>query len=457
MNILNSYLRICLDFNTNLRTHLDPVLKSISNGSISSMRYLKITTVPLAIFCIFPIVYFSGILNHPSVNDEDCYLPLIHHYSQFPWFAPILETNQLHTSIGPLFFIAHRAWSGLASSSDFTARLLGLCMMLTATLAWNAIGQRLGLRRPILLCLLFLVLPYHAIFAICALAEPLMMCFLLISIWAWLAATDSLQSGSDHHYKWYFCLSGISLGLAENAKQPLITVAIALALIGQFRLKNLWSVAGPLIAITIQIPFWLLWGNIFPPGQRQGMMPQFAQMTGLYPDTSIHLLAVAGVVLWPAVSIRLKSIEFWVICISGIFVWILFGPNIDQNHPDRFRFVGPLLQASYHSSWIRFTLFLPFLAGWHIFCDSAKHLFNNDISIQRQALMLASILSILGFINSPLAFDRYATCFLPLWCLAYWPTMETRLFRTTTALCVIAIISIIMVARVAIDPMLLLK
>jgi hypothetical protein len=71
--------------------------------------------------------------------------------------------------------------------------------------------------------------------------------------------------------------------------------------------------------------------------------------------------------------------------------------------------------------------------------------------------MLSSILSVIGFINSPLAFDRYATCFLPLWCLAYWPTMENRLFRTITALCVMAIISIIMVARVAIDPSLFLK
>jgi hypothetical protein len=35
--------------------------------------------------------------------------------------------------------------------------------------------------------------------------------------------------------------------------------------------------------------------------------------------------------------------------------------------------------------------------------------------------------------------------------------MENRLFRTITALCVMAIISIIMVARVAIDPSLFLK
>ena len=445
--MLIPYLRSIFDLNDQT-CHRPYMVSKYFALDFSALNYASGRILaPSIILLAFAGFYLSGLLNHQSANDEDFYLPLIQHYSSLPLVAPILETTQVHTSIGPLYFIIHRIWSGIVGAGDIQARLLGLGLMASSTFTWYAIGRRLALNHIFSLCLLFLVLPYHAVFSLCALAEPLMMAFLLIAVWLWLVAFDSLQKGTDSLYKWCFCLSGISLGIAENAKQPLVTVAIALTIIGLVRLKNKWSVAGPCLAIAIQIPFWIAWGNIFPPGQRHGMMPQFAQLTGLFPDTSLYLLAVAGLSLWPAVTIRTRSMAFWATCISGILAWTLFGPNLNIANPDRFRFVGPLLHASYQSPVIRSAIILPFLAGWIIFWESVIHLVRNDISIPRQALMLASVLSIIGFINSPLGFDRYATCFLPLWSLAYWPNISNRKLQSAISLCTLSIMAIIMITR----------
>lgn len=405
------------------------------------LAFMLLFGLPLAVFG-------PGLLGHAESNDESFYLPLILDYARRPWPTPVLETNQAPISIGPVFFLAHRFWSAICGGGFFEARALSLACMAIATLVWAALGRRLHYKTGPVFTLAFLALPYHAVVAISALTEPFMLCFLLSAILFWVSALNAAENGLRQKSILYFIACGLLLGIAQNAKPPLITVSLALMAIGGLRLKNRWAVIGPFLAIVVQVPCWLAWGGLFPPGQRMGMMPQFATMSGLFPDTSLHLLCVAGTVLWPALNLQKSRMELCVLTVSGLFLWLLFGPDLNSANPDRFRFVGPMLQASYRGGLVRSLYVVPFLAGWLVFWDSARMIRLNQIPIARQGLLLAGVLSIIGFMRSPLGFDRYASCFMALWYLALWPELRRKPWALGTSLLFMTIFALVLITRV---------
>ncbi len=372
----------------------------------------------------------AGLLEHAHYNDENFYNRLIRYYGGQSLFTPLHDSANHPISIGPSFFLAHRLFSGIAGSGDFQARTLSLIFMLAASAFWTSIALRLDREMTPALILAFWIMPFHAVFASCALSESFMLVLMLASIRLWIAAAD--HKDDSRIACLLACFSGILLGLALNSKTPLLAPTVALLLIGAFRMRNPWSVLAPLIAILMQIPFWVAWGNVFPPGQRQGMMPQFAHMNGLFPDTVIHILTVSGTVLWPAFRFDRRSRTDWFLILTGVALWIAFGPRIDPSEETRYRFAGPVLQASYLGPFVRWFLIVPFLAGWQVFCMSIRHLIRNDIDINRQAFMAAAVVSVVAFVRSPLAFDRYVVCFLPLWWMAFWP--ELRRYPLLTAI-----------------------
>lgn len=390
-----------------------------------------------------------GLLDHASSNDEAFYLPLVSHYAPRPWLTPVLETNQAPISIGPAYFLAHRFWSAVWGDGAVQARALGLASMAIASLLWCALGRQLHYEGGWAYQLAFWLLPYHAAVAISALTEPFMLFFMLAAVYYWVLGINREVDDSNRQSKLYFLACGLLLGIAQNAKPPLITLPLALMVIGTVRVKNVWAVLGPFLAIAVQVPCWLAWGGLFPPGQRSGMMPQFAAWSGLFPDTSLHLLCVAGTVLWPAVNVRKKWRETGFMIGLGLAAWLVWGPRLGQANPDRFRFVGPMLQASYRADLVRQLYVLPFLAGWLIFWDSARMVWCNEVSIARQALLLAPVLSIVGFMRSPLGFDRYASCFMALWFLGLWPNLQKRPRALAISMIFMAVFALILIARVA--------
>ena len=402
----------------------------------------------MLLFGLLLVGFGPGLLGHAESNDESFYLPLILDYARRPWLTPVLETNQAPISIGPVFFLVHRFWSAICGGGFFEARALSLACMAVATLVWAALGRRLHYKTGPVFTLAFLVLPYHAVVAISALTEPFMLCFMMSAILCWLNGLNAIENSLKQKSTFYFTACGLLLGIAQNAKPPLITVSLALMAIGAFRLKNRWATWGPFLAIAMQVPCWLAWGGLFPPGQRMGMMPQFATMNGLFPDTSLHLLCVAGTVLWPAVNLHRKKAELCLLIATGLLLWLLCGPDLSTANPDRFRFVGPMLQASYRGGLVRLFYVVPFLAGWLVFWDSVGLIRQNEVSIARQALLLAGVLSIIGFMRSPLGFDRYASCFMALWYLALWPELRRKPWALGISLLFMTIFSLVLITRV---------
>lgn len=371
----------------------------------------------------------AGLLQHVHYNDENFYNRLNRYYATQGFSAALHDSASHPISIGPSFFLAHRLYSGVFGPGDFQARTLSMIFMVAASALWTSIAVRLYREAPPSLILAFWIMPFHAVFAACVLAEPFMLAFQLAGVRLWIAAADRDRTWSAAVLT---CLSGLAMGLALNSKSPLIATTAALLLFGAFRLRKTWCALAPLIAIFMQVPFWITWGNIFPPGQRQGMMPQFAHMSGLFPDTVVHLLTVSGTVLWPAFRFDRRSRTDWLTLLAGVSIWLAFGPRIDPSDETRYRFAGPVLQASYLGPIVRCGLIVPFLANWQVLCASIRHILRNDIDIIRQAFMAAAVLSVVGFARSPLAFDRYVVCFLPLWWLAFWP--EIRRYPPAMAL-----------------------
>ena len=373
---------------------------------------------------VVALVLGIGLLDHEHYNDENFYNRLIRYYAGQNSLTPLHDSANQPIALGPTFFLAHRLWSGIFGAGDFQARAFSLALMLGASAFWTSIAIRLYRDTPASLIAAFWILPFHAVFAICSLAEPFMLAFLLASVRLWMSAVDRIADSSDKSAPLRFCLSGLLFGIAINCKVPLLPIAAAMILFGAFRIRNIWSVIGPLIAICTQIPFWITWGNVFPPGQRLGMMPQFAHMSGLYADSSIHLLTVCGTVIWPAFRFDRKSPSAWVTLVAGVALWFALGPQLAPSDESRYRFAGPVLQASYISPVFRWALILPFLAAWHILFDCVRHVRRNDIEPFRQLFMAAAALSLVAFVRSPLGFDRYVTCFLPLWWISLWPEIR---------------------------------
>jgi len=370
------------------------------------------------------LVFGAGLFDHEHYNDENFYNRLIRYYAGQTFPTPIYDSANQPIALGPTFFLAHRLWSGIFGAGEFQARAFSLGLMLAASVFWTSIAIRIYREAPAPLVLAFWILPFHAVFAICTLAEPFMLAFLLASVRLWMSAVDRIQDTPAWSAPLRFCLSGVLFGIAINCKVPLLPIAIAMALFGALRIRNVWSVVGPLIAIFSQAPFWINWGNIFPPGQRLGMMPQFAHMSGIHPETAIHLLTVCGTVLWPAFRFERKSTASWCVLAAGLIVWFSLAPQLAQDDESRYRFAGPVLQASYLGTAFRWALILPFLAGWQILFDCVRHVRRNDVAPFRQLFMATAALSLFAFIRSPLGFDRYVTCFLPLWWISLWPEIR---------------------------------
>lgn len=397
---------------------------------------------------VFGIAFFSGFLNHSQYNDENFYNPLVRYYAERPTFSPLTDTDVHPISIGPFFFQVHRFWSGVFGAGDFRARCFALTLMCLASLLWTHIAVRLYGDAPPILIAAFWLLPFHGVFATCTLAESFMLALLLAALACWMAAADR----EPRPVALLYCLCGLFLGFAQNAKQPLLALSLALVLFGAFRLRSRWSILGPLIAIFVQLPFWVRWGNIFPPGQRLGMMPQFTDMSGLFPDTSLHLLTVCGTVLWPALIFDRRSWTNWAVLVLGVSIWFVCGPDLHPDTENRLRFVGPLLQISYVSPVVRWAMIVPYLIGWLVFCDSIRHLLRDDIARSRQILMLCCVVAVFGFIRSPLGFDRYVTCFLPLWWLAFWPELKRSQLALAASLAILFLLSAILLYRISDQP-----
>ena len=404
----------------------------ISTGSLpfiailASPWFLTVVTGVLVV----TLTLAAGLLEHAHYNDENFYNRLNRYYGGQSLFTPLYDSANHPISIGPSFFLAHRFFGGIAGSGDFQARTLSLIFMLVASAFWTSIALRLDREAPPALIFAFWIMPFHSVFATCALSESFMLALMLASVRLWIAAADRQD---DRRIACILaCSSGLLLGLALNSKTPLLAATVALLLTGAIRFRNVWCVVAPLIAILMQIPFWIAWGNVFPPGQRQGMMPQFAHLNGLFPDTVIHILTVSGTVLWPACRFDRRSRTDWLMLLAGIGLWFALGPRIDPSEESRYRFAGPILQASYLGPFVRWFLIVPFLAGWQVFCTSIRHLIRNDTDRIRQAFMAAAVLSVVAFARSPLAFDRYVVCFLPLWWMAFWP--EIRRYPLAMAL-----------------------
>lgn len=422
------------------------------NSSRREAIFGHVASVSIALGVV-ALVTGLGLLTHRVYNDETFYHALIDHYAVSSPLTPLLEHARHDISIGPFYFLAHRLWGGLATALETggpnatAARAFSFCLMLTGSIFWNLIGLRLGYKNAWLRNIAFWVLPYHLQFSLCTLAESFMICFLMISLWLWIVAYDHFAAGRGITSALLFCSSGLALGIAENAKQPLLTISLSMVLFGVFRLKNRWATLGPAIAILIQIPFWISWGSMFPPGMRRAVMPQFADWNGLYPDTVIHLLTIAGLTLWPAVTLDFKSRRFQAVLVGGFLVWFFMAPDLNPENPLRFRFAGVLLQSGYISPWVRYFYLLPFIAGCLLVCSGVEDVLKNEIGVSRQMLLCVSLASVFLFIRSPLAFDRYAACFLATWYLANWPRMQSRPRATIVSILILVALAIGLVSR----------
>jgi hypothetical protein len=370
------------------------------------------------------IVAGLGLLDHPYYNDENFYNRLIRYYAGQNALTPMHDSANQPISLGPSFFLAHRLWSGAFGSGETQSRAFSLTLMLIASAFWTSIALRLYKEAPPTLIAAFWFLPFHAVFATCTLAEPFMLAFLLASLRLWMSAVDRRSLQPAYSAPILFCISGLLFGMAINCKAPLLPIAITLVLFGALRLRSIWVVIGPLIAILVQIPFWISWGNILPPGLRQGMMPQFAHLSGIFPDTVIHLLTVSGTVLWPAVRFERRSAWAWVSLAAGLGIWFAFGPHLAPTDETRYRFAGPLLQASYLGPLARWSLIVPFLAAWLVFMDSIRLIVSGNIDPCRQAFLASVVVSVAVFARSPLGFDRYVICFVPIWWVSFWPEIK---------------------------------
>jgi 4-amino-4-deoxy-L-arabinose transferase-like glycosyltransferase len=377
-------------------------------------------------FSVFLGLASAGFLNHPRLNDEAFYLPLITQYADQPILAPIWNMNQAVSSSGPVYYMVLGIWTSIFGLDDVQVRWFSIICMTIASVFWYGIGRELGLKHPGLHAFTFFVLPFHTTVSICALSEPVLLPFELAGIYTWLLGLRHTKNDRHEAARLCFCLCGILLGIAINTKPPAVVISPALSIVGLIRLrKNLWAFMGPLLGTVAQIPFWASWGNIFPPTQRLGMMPQYKELSGLFPDTSFHLLTTAGLFLWPALSFsEWNAKKTWLKMAIGALLWVMAGPILEPHHPGRFRFAGPLLQIGYLSQIIRVAYVVPFLVGWLLLFDSAQKLISQKTDMAKQALLLGVILTILGLMRSPLGFDRYVTLFLPFWYLAYAERME---------------------------------
>lgn len=405
----------------------------------------------LPVFVLWGLVA-AGFLNHPSVNDEAFYIPYIQGYAGQSILAPIHQMNHLVSSQGPAYYMLVRVWTGIVGSTDVEIRLFSVVCMTAASLYWLKIGQLLRLKQNLAHSLTFLILPFYTTISICALSEPVMLLLEFAGLHAWLSGKINLENGRSAAARRDFCLCGFLLAIAINTRPPAIFISPALAIVGWARLKNRWAFWGPIIGTLVQIPFWICWGNLFPPTQRSGMMPQYRDLTGLFPDTSIHLLTSAGLFLWPALKVPKNNRTTWLIAVCGLFLWIFVGPVLAPYDPERFRFAGPMLRIGYFGAIFRLAFVVPFMVGWFLLIDSARRIIWNESSPEHQALMLVSILTIAGLLRSPLAFERYVTLFLAFWYLAYAENFENqtsaRLFNGIAWL----ILSLIMIYRVLHPP-----
>lgn len=431
-----------------------PMQLQLTRSNIRSLipaQLGRIAEVILPVLVLWGLVA-AGFLNHPSVNDEAFYIPYIQNYADESIVAPIQQMNHLVSSQGPAYYMLVRVWTGVVGSTDVQIRLFSVVCMTAAYLYWIKIGQILRLKQNLAHNLTFLILPFYTTISICALSEPIMLLLEFAGLYAWLSGKNHLENGDSAAARRDFCLCGFLLAIAINTRPPAIFISPALAIIGWVRLKNRWAFWGPLIGTLVQIPFWISWGNLFPPTQRIGMMPQYRDLTGLFPDTSIHLLTSAGLFLWPALKIPKNNRKTWWIAVCGLLLWIVAGPVLAPYAPERFRFAGPMLRIGYFGEAFRLAYVVPFLVGWFLLIDSARKIIWNETSPEHQALMLMSILTLAGLLRSPLAFERYVTLFLAFWYLAYAQNFEkrtsARLFNGVAWL----VLSLIMIYRVMHPP-----
>ncbi len=368
-----------------------------------------------------------GMLNHAAMIDESFYLPLARQYSESGFLAPLAESVKAVSSVGPSYYISLECWIRLFGSEDAAIRLFSTFCMIAASGLWFRIGRRMGLKFAGANMLTFFVMPYMAITSICAMAETFMVMNILLFIDLWMIALDYHTAGAEKPARNYFLCCGLPLALAANARPPCIVFGVAFAAVGLVRVRNIWATIGPLVAVVLQIPFWMMWGNIFPPSQRLGMMPEYSKLVGIFPDTTVHLLTVAGLMLWPALSPRI-GVRTVLQIASGLALWLYFEPDLTPGGRDNYRFFGPLLKAVIIAPAMMSVYLVPFLAGWMLLWDQVFDTVVNRLPTTRQALVLGVLFFMVGIMRSPLGFDRYAAFFLPFWYLAVADTLEKRPF-----------------------------
>jgi hypothetical protein len=385
-----------------------------------------------------------GMLDHAELIDEPFYIPLASEYAQSGYLKPIQGSMKAVSTIGPSYYISLKLWMEIAGREIEPFRLFSTFCMIAAAGIWFLIGRRMGIKSSGVHMLTLLVMPHLAITSFCVMAETYTLVNILLFLYCWLIANDALASGRLTMARNIFLLSGLPLAMAANAKPPCIVYAAAFAIIGLVRVKNVWAIAGPVLAIVLQMPFWVMWGSIFPPAALA--LSDLSRQAIAYPDTAVHLISIAGLMLWPALKWKWNRFTAFQL-ITGVIVWIIFEPDLRPNGPVFYRFLGPLMQAYALIPALKWLYLIAFLAAWKLLWDLAVEMLCNRLEITQQALLAGVFLFLGGIMKSPLAFDRYAAFFLPYLYLVVAGTLEKRAWPRAIALSGWVVLTALMIGR----------
>lgn len=303
---------------------------------------------------------------------------------------------------GPGFFAAATLWGRIFGTSCPALRSLIVVCAISLLAAWMWLGRLRELRRPLLVGLSLLVVPYVFIYTQMLHTE---IPALLLAVLGLAFATKLARTGGWH---WAVGLA-VCLGAVLWVRQTFLVVPAALILcspwMGRYRLRLAVSAAAACLAV---VPMIWLWGGLVPPGDVE-------RFTGgkFYWSVLAYALGVLGAMGWPVLLVRppRRREDSWVFLAFGATLALALSAATSPEYtsPDRMGLLQKALISLPLDAWILQILLRGCICiGGMVIGRLVCLLFTKvEPSWIRFASMLACLTVGLCLVATPIFYDRY--------------------------------------------------
>jgi 4-amino-4-deoxy-L-arabinose transferase-like glycosyltransferase len=359
-------------------------------------------------------------LDFVPYHDEQYYIPLSRRFAKGISVELIRTYDGIASSPGPLLYTTYAAFIQVVGDGIRSMRSVSILIMGLFGAVAVDVGRLAGVRDRNLIWfgLAVLALPHFSSSGITVLSEPMALLGGGLAVDFWLRGMRSGRVG-------WFWLSALPLAVSINVRPTQLSLVLALAAVGVLtRGARLPMLAAPAVAVLAQVPHWSLWGGLYSPTQANGMIQGVSPKAGINVATLVHLVALVGFVLWPALlaaprRVRGSRLVWAAMAVGAVTLYAAFRPDLAP------RFSGPLATLGRARGGLLAPLLaLPYLAGALLVAWASRLALDGSRPAADRTLAAVALSSVLIYVLSPLAFERYALTSTPFWIALVVPRID---------------------------------